>query len=243
MSSNEATMSKRHKKVGSARAGRFLRVGRDRITMTLDDRLLFRILVPVAHNDGMVFTDRHHEKFHDHVLKISGGSTENHWSTGKWMERRRLYKERMIPLEFLATTEQADAIAAFACVHYDQIEIQCYPISDRVRCYRRADRAKRSKLLARVRKAMRCRILRIGREFLAILQGSRENCRRPGEGRRHREVGRLLDPATAQAERAARQTEGRDDEARRRRGLSVAGNRRRTSTKAAKRRRPRLEAL
>lgn len=237
-------MGECRKKVETVETGRFLRVGRDLITMTLDDRLLFRILVPVADNDGLVFTDRHHEKFHDRVLKISGGSTENHWSSGKWMERRRLYKERMIPLEFLATTEQADTIAAFALVHYEQIEIQCYPISDRVRRYRSADQTKPSKPLARVRKAIWRRIGRIGREFLAILRGSRENGRLPGKGRCHRKVGcRLVDAATAQAERACRQTEGRHDEARKRRGLSVAGNRHRTSTKAAKRRGPRLEAL
>jgi hypothetical protein len=132
-------MGKRHKKIESERAGRFLRVGRNRITITLDDRLLFRILVPVADNEGLVFTHIHHEKFGSRVLKISGGSTENSLSIGKWIESRRLYKERMIPLEFLATTGQADAIAAFALVHYEQIEIQCYPISDRVRRYRRSE--------------------------------------------------------------------------------------------------------
>jgi hypothetical protein len=233
-------MPRKESKLGSPRAGRFLRVGQDLITIALDDRLWWRLLVPIADNDGLVFTARHHEKFDGRVYKISGGSTENPWSNGKWRERGRLYKERMIPLEFLATTEQADAIAAFALVHYDQLEILCVPISDRVRRYRRADQAKPSKLLARVGKAIRRGIRRIGREFFAVLQGSQKNGRRPGEGSRHQEVGSgLVDAATAQAESACRQTEGRDHEARRRRGLSVAGNRHRTSTKAAKRRRPR----
>ncbi|MGC2280450.1 MAG: hypothetical protein WA603_10565, partial [Candidatus Acidiferrales bacterium] len=213
---------------------------RDRSTVTLDDRPRWRILVPVADNDGLVFTDGHRKKFDDRVLKVSGGSTENPWSNGKWRKGRRLYKEPMIPLEFHATTEQAFGIAAFARGHYNQDEIELKQIAGPVYRIRRADEAKPSKLLARVGKAIRRGIRRIGREFFAVLQGSQENGRRPGEGSRHQEMGSgLVDAATAQAESACRQTEGRDHEARRRRGLSVAGNRHRTSTKAAKRRRPR----
>ncbi len=129
-------MPRRHRKIERRRAGRFLRIGQDLFSITLEDRLLWRIFLPVADNDGFVFLDRHHKKFSDRVLNVSGGSTENPWSAGKWINEGRLHKERMIPLEFLATTEQADMIAAFAAKHYDQIEIMCYPISDRVRLYR-----------------------------------------------------------------------------------------------------------
>lgn len=224
-------MSKGHKKIEKDLTGRYIRVGRDRITFTLDERPLWRILVPVADNDGLLFVDRHHKKFSDRVLKISGGSTEDHWSNGKWIYKRRLCSERMIPLEFLATTEQADNIAAFACVHYDQTEILCFPVSDRVRHFRRADQARPSNAFTRVRKAIWRHIRRFGREFFAMLQRSRENVRRPADGRRRREVGHVLvDAATTQAE------------ARRGRGPSPVGNRRRTSSKAAKRRWPRLEA-
>jgi hypothetical protein len=86
----------------------------------------------------MVFLDRHHKKFDNLVLKTSGGSTEHPWSGGKWVFEGRLYQERMIPVVFLATTGQADRIAAFACKHYDQTEILYYPISDRVRRCRRS---------------------------------------------------------------------------------------------------------
>jgi len=116
-------MSKRHKKIGSERAGRFVRVGRDLVTIALDERWWWRLLVPAADNDGLVFTDGHHLKLHRLVFKISDGSTENPWSNGKWMNNGRVYKDRVIPLEFLATTEGADKIAAFALVHYEQKEI------------------------------------------------------------------------------------------------------------------------
>lgn len=131
-------MFKRHNKVESAGAGRFVRVGRDLVTIALDDRLWWRLLVPVADNAGLVFTDRHHFRLYRIVFKISGGSTDNPWSNGRWMDDGRVYKDRVIPLEFLATTEQADKIAAFALIHYDQMEILCVPISDSVRRYRRA---------------------------------------------------------------------------------------------------------
>lgn len=131
-------MPKRHKKVESGRTGRFLRVGRDLITIALDDRFWWKLLVPVADNDGLVFTDRHHLKLYRLVFKISGGSTDNPWSNGRWMDGGRVYKDRVVPLEFLATTEEADKIAAFTLVHYDQMEVVCVPISDRVRRYRRA---------------------------------------------------------------------------------------------------------
>ena len=93
--------------------------------------------MPVADNDGLVFTDAHHLKVYRLIFKISGGSTDNPWSSGKWINDGRVYKDRVIPLEFLATTEEADRIAAFALVHYEQIEIVCVPISDAVRRYRR----------------------------------------------------------------------------------------------------------
>jgi len=200
-------MGKRYNKIESDLTGRFVGVGRDRSTVTLDNRPRWRILAPVADNDGLVFTARHRKKFDGRVLKISGGSTENHWSNGKWIYKRRLCSEPMIPFEFHATTEQAFEIAAFARGHFDQEEIELNLMPGPVYRIRRPDQAKPSKL-ARVRKAIWCRIRRIGRELFAVLQGSRENGRRPGEGRRHREVGRGLADAVAQAERASRQTEG-----------------------------------
>jgi hypothetical protein len=129
-----------HNKIESVRAGRLLRVGRDLFSITLDDRLLWRILLPVAGNDGLLFLSRHHKRFYDLVLELSGGSTENSWSNGNWIDEGVLYQDRVVPLEFLATTEEAEKILAFACKHYDQSEILCYPISDRVLHCRRAEK-------------------------------------------------------------------------------------------------------
>ena len=137
-------MSKHTPNTDRALAGRYLRAGRERIAVSLDDRVLWMILLPVADNHGQVFLESHHNKFCDRVLKASGGSTEHAWSSGKWIDHGRLYSERMIPLEFLATTEEADEIAAFACVHYDQVEILWFPLTDRVRRYRRVQSSPQS---------------------------------------------------------------------------------------------------
>ena len=141
-------MARKENKLAVPGAGRFLRVGQDLITITLDDRVWWRLLVPIADNDGLVFTEAHHLKLYRLVFKVSGGSTENPWSSGKWMNNGRVFKDRVIPLEFLGTTEEADKIAAFSLIHYDQIEIQCVPMSDRVRRYRRATMEGRRQHLA-----------------------------------------------------------------------------------------------
>jgi len=130
------TMPRGRNKIGSGRDGRFLRVGQDLITIALDGRLWWKLFVPVADNDGLVFTDRHHLKLYRLVFNMSGGLTDNPWSNGKWINNGRVYKDRVVPLEFLATAEGVDKIAVFALIHYDQLEIVCVPISDRVRRYR-----------------------------------------------------------------------------------------------------------
>ncbi len=119
------------------RTGRLLRVGREVIAIKIDHRILWRILLPVADNKGYVFLEPHHEEFLERVISTSKGLTENSWSNGKWADGGCLYGDRMIPLDFLATTDEVDKIAAFACTHYSQIEIHCYPITDRLRLYRR----------------------------------------------------------------------------------------------------------
>jgi hypothetical protein len=128
-----------------------------------------------------------------------------------WKYKRLLCSEPIIPFEFHAATEQAFEIAAFARGHFRQEEIELSLMPGPVYRIRRADQAKPSRL-ARVRKAIWRRMGRIGRELFAVLQGSLENGGRPAEGRRQREVGRgLPDAATAQAQRASRQTEERHE--------------------------------
>ena len=136
-------MPRRHNKVGRARTHRSRRVGsgtRELVTITLDQRFLFGMRIPIADNRGRVFSQPHHKAFTDPVLKKSGGSTENSWASGKWIDKGRLYTDRIMPFEFMATIEEADAIASLAAKHYRQKMIDYYMISDHVR---HATRAKR----------------------------------------------------------------------------------------------------
>lgn len=129
-------MSKRHNKVGVARTRRFHRAGtatREVVKITLDPRALWGMRIPIADNGGRVFSQPHHKVFMDPVLRKSGGSTENSWASGKWIDKGRLYTDRIIPFEFMATIEQADAIARRAAKHYRQKMVDYYMISDHVR--------------------------------------------------------------------------------------------------------------
>ena len=129
-------MRKRHNKVVNARTRRFRRVGtatRELVTIALDQRLLWGMRIPIADNRGRVFSQPHHKVFMDPVLEKSGGSTENSWASGKWIDKGRLYTDRIMPFEFMATIEEADAIARRAAKHYRQRMIDYYVISDHVR--------------------------------------------------------------------------------------------------------------
>ena len=136
-------MPKRNNKVVSVRTRRFRHVGtasRELVTILLDHRLLWGMRIPIADNRGRVFSQPHHKAFMDPVLEKSGGSTENSWASGKWIHKGRLYMDRIMPFEFMATIEDADAIASLAAKHYKQKMIDYYMLSDHVRHATRARR-------------------------------------------------------------------------------------------------------
>jgi hypothetical protein len=76
-------MPRGHNKIGSGRAVRILRIGRDLFSIALKDLLLGRILVSVLSNDGRPFLGRDHKRFCDFVFEVSGGSTEESRSTAQ----------------------------------------------------------------------------------------------------------------------------------------------------------------
>jgi hypothetical protein len=105
-----------------------------RATVRIDERSLWRMLLPVADNDGIVFSEHHHNVVRQKVRKKSGGLTDNLAAHGEWINNeKKLVNDRNIPIDFLATCGQADKIAAFAREHYRQTEIMYYVISSHVR--------------------------------------------------------------------------------------------------------------
>ena len=97
---------------------------------TLD---LWEILVPVASNEGVPFSEDHHESFRRIVRALpgNGGTTSRPAGDGDWEDKEtgERFVEKMIPIRFRACRADAERIAAHARKFYDQIEVWVYKIS------------------------------------------------------------------------------------------------------------------
>jgi len=95
---------------------------------------LWEILVPTVRRDGgKPYTTRYHRVWDKKVRDISHGLTILPPSKGQWISPSGdLFVERMIPVRFMATREQAEAIIQMTLKYYDQWAVLCYLISDEV---------------------------------------------------------------------------------------------------------------
>lgn len=99
---------------------------------------LYEILVPTVRNDGRPYRTRYHRIFDKKVQEISGGLTILSPVKGTWISPdKTLFKERMIPVRFVSTKQQAKEIADFALTYYDQLAIMYYRVADEVSLVRR----------------------------------------------------------------------------------------------------------
>lgn len=96
---------------------------------------LWEILVPTQRNDGRPFRTRYHRVWDAKVREISGGLTIMPVVKGQWVFQSELFKERMIPVRFIASEEEVYSILDFTKKYYDQIAVLCYRISDKVILY------------------------------------------------------------------------------------------------------------
>lgn len=112
--------------------------------MSKSKQYLWEILVPCVRNDGRPIRTRCHRVWDKNVRDISGGLTIMKPAIGQWVDPHKgdLYKERMIPVRFVATRTQMDEIVDMTCVYYDQLAVLCYRIADEV-VYREFEDAKR----------------------------------------------------------------------------------------------------
>lgn len=55
-------------------------------------------------------------------------------AVGQWVDPKTgdLYKDRTIPVRFIATREQMLQIVDMTCVYYEQLAVLCYRIADEV---------------------------------------------------------------------------------------------------------------
>jgi len=130
-------MPRGRNKANNRCAGKFIRPRRYRVFVKLEERPLWEMYVPVTDNRGVVFPGGHVKRFFKYVLKMSGGSTENPWSSGKWIHEGQLYNDRIVPVYFFATAEQAERLAKFAVKLFKQKVVVYFLVSDRVHlCHR-----------------------------------------------------------------------------------------------------------
>lgn len=95
---------------------------------------LWEILVPTVRNDGRPFRLRYHKIWDEKVKEISGGLTIMKPAIGQWIdpETGDEYKDRTIPVRFIANREKMKRIVAMTCIYYEQLAILCYRIADEV---------------------------------------------------------------------------------------------------------------
>lgn len=102
-------------------------------TKTIVDKGLYEILVPTVRNDGRAIHTRFHRLWDNKIRAISGGLTIMHPAKGQWMNQAgELFKERMIPVRFIANREEVDKVVDITLKYYEQEAVLCYKISDEV---------------------------------------------------------------------------------------------------------------
>ncbi len=86
-------------------------------------------MIPLKDNDGVPFSDTHHECLWAMLRETSEGSTRNAVAVGDWMNEGKLYSESMIPVQFIETRAEAKRIARYVRKHYRQIEVMLFKIA------------------------------------------------------------------------------------------------------------------
>lgn len=94
---------------------------------------LWEILVPVASNKGIPFSEDHHESYRRILRGLPGnvGLTTRPAGDGDWQDQEtgRVYAEKMIPIRFRACRADAERMADHARKFYDQIVVMAYRIA------------------------------------------------------------------------------------------------------------------
>lgn len=79
------------------------------------------------------YSVRYHRTWDAKVREITGGLTIMSPARGQWVAPNgELFKERMIPVQVMATREQIDQIVDLTLKHYDQLAVLCYKLSSEV---------------------------------------------------------------------------------------------------------------
>lgn len=95
-------------------------------------KCLWQIMVPCNYNDGRPVKTRHHREWDRQVRKITNGLTILPPSKGQWIDESdgKLYVDRMIPVNLIATEEDMETVAKITMRHYDQLAVMFFKLSE-----------------------------------------------------------------------------------------------------------------
>jgi hypothetical protein len=100
---------------------------------------LWEILIPVRSNEGKPFSDKYYNNvFYALLIDVAKGYTKLAPVDGAWETDGQLYKEKMIPVRVLCTKKEIEGIAAFVVIHYNQLAVMYYKVSNE--CYIKEDK-------------------------------------------------------------------------------------------------------
>ena len=106
--------------------------------MTNKNKLLWEILVPKFSNKKRKFSVKFHKEWDKMVEKISGGLTILRTAKGRWINPdRKLFAEVMIPVRIYCSENEIEKIMKFTLNYYNQEEVFCYLISNKIKKMRR----------------------------------------------------------------------------------------------------------
>lgn len=95
-------------------------------------KTLWEILVPATNNSGEVIPIEVHRQWDEKIREISGGLTIFPPTKGQWLYEGQFFAERMIPVRFLATLEEAKEAIDLTISFYEQKAVMAYEISNHV---------------------------------------------------------------------------------------------------------------
>lgn len=94
---------------------------------------LWEILIPVADNDGNVFSEAHHTAWRNIAIGVAGGLTILPTAEGFWRNPDGvLFREPMTPVRIAADSSMVIALAGIAKEFYRQEAIMCYQVGTNV---------------------------------------------------------------------------------------------------------------
>src|SRR5271167_2639961 len=99
----------------------------------MSTKKLWEILVPTVSRVGKPYRTRYHRVWDAKVRSISHGLTILTPTKGQWVAPDgELFLERMIPVRFMGTRDEAEQIVDHTLKYYDQLAVLCYMVSSDV---------------------------------------------------------------------------------------------------------------